>query len=327
MIFADKLIQLRKKNGWSQEELAEQMKVSRQAVSKWEGAQSIPDLEKIIRLSALFGVTTDYLLKDDMEESISSGATEDVAPLRRVSMEEANAFLSVKEATSKSIASATFLCILSPICLIILGAASESPAYRLSDNMAAGIGMIILLAFIAVAVAIFISSGSKTSSFTYLEKEVFETEYGVSGMVKDRKQQYRSTYTRNNIAGTCICILSLTPLFAGIILNDEDDLFTIIMFTLTMVIAGIGVTLFIRSGIIWASFDKLLQEGDYSKQKKEQQSIATAISTAYWTIATTIYLAYSFTSNSWDYSWIIWVVAGVLYPAILAVLNIFEQKK
>ena len=54
MIFADKLIQLRKKSGWSQEELAEQMGVSRQSISKWEGAQSIPDLEKIIRLAKLF---------------------------------------------------------------------------------------------------------------------------------------------------------------------------------------------------------------------------------------------------------------------------------
>ena len=64
MILADKIIRLRKKNGWSQEELAEKMQVSRQAVSKWEGAQTIPDLEKILMLSRLFGVTTDYLLKD-----------------------------------------------------------------------------------------------------------------------------------------------------------------------------------------------------------------------------------------------------------------------
>lgn len=63
MIFADKLIQLRKKSGWSQEELAQQMHVSRQSVSKWEGAQSVPDLEKMVQLSRLFNVTTDYLLK------------------------------------------------------------------------------------------------------------------------------------------------------------------------------------------------------------------------------------------------------------------------
>lgn len=68
MIFADKLITLRKKAGWSQEELAEKLNVTRQSVSKWEGAQSVPDIDKILQLSRLFGVTTDYLLKDNAAE-------------------------------------------------------------------------------------------------------------------------------------------------------------------------------------------------------------------------------------------------------------------
>lgn len=62
MILADKIIAMRKKNGWSQEELAEKLNVSRQSVSKWESAASIPDINKILELSKIFGVTTDYLL-------------------------------------------------------------------------------------------------------------------------------------------------------------------------------------------------------------------------------------------------------------------------
>ena len=65
MILADKIIEQRKKNGWSQEELAEKMDVSRQSISKWESAQSVPDMGRIVLLSQLFGVSTDYLLKDD----------------------------------------------------------------------------------------------------------------------------------------------------------------------------------------------------------------------------------------------------------------------
>lgn len=61
MILADKIIDLRKKAGWSQDELASKLNVTRQSVSKWEGAQSIPDMERIVRMSRLFGVTTDYL--------------------------------------------------------------------------------------------------------------------------------------------------------------------------------------------------------------------------------------------------------------------------
>lgn len=64
MKLGQKITQLRKKSHLSQEALAEKMNVSRQAVFKWESNQSIPDIEKIVDLSELFGVTTDYLLKN-----------------------------------------------------------------------------------------------------------------------------------------------------------------------------------------------------------------------------------------------------------------------
>lgn len=63
MNMADRIQYLRKAKGISQEELAEKVGVSRQAVSKWESEQSMPDLEKIIAMSDFFEVTTDYLLK------------------------------------------------------------------------------------------------------------------------------------------------------------------------------------------------------------------------------------------------------------------------
>ena len=63
MILADKITDLRKKQGLSQEELAEKLNVSRQSVSKWESAQATPDLKRIIEMSKLFGVSTDFLLK------------------------------------------------------------------------------------------------------------------------------------------------------------------------------------------------------------------------------------------------------------------------
>ena len=91
MILADKIIRLRKKNGWSQEELADKMNVSRQAVSKWEGAQTIPYLEKILQLSILFGVTTDYLLKDEIENEELTSDTSSDTTVKRISIEEANA--------------------------------------------------------------------------------------------------------------------------------------------------------------------------------------------------------------------------------------------
>ena len=326
MIFADKLILLRKKAGWSQEELADQMNVTRQSVSKWEGAQSVPDLEKMLRLSELFGVSTDYLLKDEIEEAEHIDLSDDTPSLRRVSMEEANAFLSVKLRTAKTIAYAAFLCILSPIALLILSAISESTAGVLNENIANGIGMIVLIILVAIAAVMFISSGGKTAPFAYLEKEKFETEYGVSGMVKERKAQYKDLHTKHNIVGTCLCVTALIPLFIGAIINADSDLFLTIMLSLSFLIAGVGVICFIKTGIIWASYEKLLQEGEYSKENKEKPSLSSAIYTAYWVIAAAVYLGYSLSSNNWGQSWIIWVVAGVIFPAVIAITNAFEKK-
>lgn len=326
MIFADKLILLRKKAGWSQEELAEQMDITRQSVSKWEGAQSVPDLEKMIRLSELFGVSTDYLLKDEIEEAEQLNSSNDIPTLRRVSMEEANAFLSIKSKTAKTIAYAAFLCILSPIALLMLGAINESTPGILNEDIAGGIGMIVLIIFAAIAAVMFILSGNKTAPFAYLEKEKFETEYGVRGMVKERKAQYKDLHTKNNIAGTCLCITALIPLFVGAIIDADNDLFLTIMLSLSFLIAGVGVICFIKTGIILESYEKLLQEGEYSIENKEKPSIATAVYTAYWIIATAIYIGYSLSSNNWGQSWIIWVVAGVMFPAIIAITNAFDRK-
>lgn len=82
MILADKITALRKKAGWSQEELAEQLGVTRQSVSKWEGAQSVPDMDKVVQMSRLFGVTTDFLLKDELSEEEPAPEGCD-SPLRR----------------------------------------------------------------------------------------------------------------------------------------------------------------------------------------------------------------------------------------------------
>ena len=68
MNLSEKIMMLRKKEGWSQEELANHLQISRQAVSKWESGQSMPDTDKIIQLSQLFQVTTDYLLLDQENE-------------------------------------------------------------------------------------------------------------------------------------------------------------------------------------------------------------------------------------------------------------------
>ncbi len=231
MILADKLVKLRKKSGMSQEELAEKMNVSRQAVSKWEGAQSIPDLEKILQLSELYGVTTDYLLKDSME--IEEFMEKDADSVRKVTLEEANEYLSLRKTASVRTALATFLCILSVIPLIVLGGATTLPDHPISENFAGGLGMIIMLVLAATAVGIYVYTGSQSARFEFLEKEPFETEYGVTGAVGERKKAFHDTYVRLHVIGTCLCVLSPTALFAAAFL-DKGDFFTVIMLAATI---------------------------------------------------------------------------------------------
>lgn len=71
MDFSEKLLALRKANDMTQEQLAQKLDVSRQSVSKWESGQAIPELEKIVAMSAVFNVTTDYLLKSSEINDLS----------------------------------------------------------------------------------------------------------------------------------------------------------------------------------------------------------------------------------------------------------------
>lgn len=323
MILADKIIRLRKKNGWSQEELAEKMQVSRQAVSKWEGAQTAPDLEKVLMLSNLFGVTTDYLLKDEIEDEEFTDENDNTS-VRRITLAQANDFLEWRKSASIRIALGTLLCIIAVIPLLILGAASEVPAYNISENAAGGIGLTALFVIAAIAVAVFIFCGFRNAPFDFIDKEPFETEYGVKGMVKERQKAYKCTYTKCIVIGTCICILSPIPLFLGAF--TEKEFFTVIMLTATMLLAGIGAVFFIVSGVRWASMQKLLKEGEFAPREKRKSSIKETVGTIYWLTAAAVYLGWSFLSNDWEITWIVWPIAGILFAVVMCLCNLVADR-
>lgn len=311
MILADKIIEERKKNGWSQEELASKLGVSRQAVSKWESAGSIPDLQRILQMSELFGVTTDYLLKDEIEEERLNEYVE--TKIIKVSMEEANQYLDMKSKGSRIVANATSLCILSPVPLIVLGTMTE-------DRILIGFSLVLLLVLVAIAVYLFVNYGLRESHMQHLEKEIFETEYGVSGMVRERRDKYEPTFTRNIAIGVVLCILSVIPtIMAGVM--EVEDYMSGISVGLLLIIVSIGVNILIRAGMIKSSYDTLLQEGEYTIEEKHLKKKTDAFSGAYWCLMVAIYFGWSFWTNNWKFTWIIWPVAGVLYAAVLGMVK------
>lgn len=322
MLLADKIVTLRKRAGWSQEELAAQLGVSRQSVSKWEGAQSVPDMQKVVQMSRLFGVTTDYLLKEELGEPEPAPAESD-APLRCVTMEQAADYLALRQAAAPKLALATLLYVLSPVALLLLAALSDRPGADLSENAAAGIGLCVLLVLVAAAVAVFITCAAQVKAYAFLESEPFETAYGVTGMVRERRAAAAPEHTRGKVAGTVLCILSAVPLFIAVCL-DGSDLLYVGAVCLLLVLAGVGSALFVYGGVYQAAMDRLLEEGDYVRPRKRQNGVVGAISSIYWLTVTAAYLLWTF-GPWWDAqpqdTWILWAVAGLLYGAVMALVR------
>ena len=331
MILAEKIINLRKKNGWSQEELAEKLGVTRQSISKYEGAQSIPDLDKILKLSEIFGVTTDYLIKDELEEEeyapsqMHENESESDRSVHKVTMEMANEYLQIIDWSAGKTAFATMLCILSPIVLLMLGAMSEMPDYHISENVAAGIGICVLIVLIAIAVTIFILCGMKTKKYEFMEKEDIETAYEESGMVKEKRDAYHSLYVTQLVIGITCCICSVIPLF-GTLAVSESDFYMVSAVCMLLTLVAIGTYFIVRSAAKMNAMNQLLEEEDYTRQKKHENKKMSGPVTVYWLIATAIYLAWSFTTNDWDRTWIIWPVVGVLFPAFYAIVSGIRKK-
>lgn len=187
MILADKIISLRKRFGWSQEELADKLNVSRQAVSKWESGNSIPDMEKVVNMSNLFGVSTDFLLKDEMEVETPSETDDTTEGRKNISVEEANGFMDMTAAFSVKMAMAVQALVLSPVVLLILTAFTESKKYHLTDDKAVGMGMVVLMVIVAVGVSILISTGIKLERYDYIKKSSITLQYGVRGIVEKER--------------------------------------------------------------------------------------------------------------------------------------------
>lgn len=329
MILAEKIVYLRKKKGWSQEELAEKLDISRQSVSKWELDASIPDLDKIVKLSELFGVTTDYLLKEEIQEisgDVPEVFEEALAPsVRKVSAEEADAFMDLTRKMSGRIASAITLFILSPVPLIFLSGVAEYKNSRLTEDMAGGFGAAILLILVAAGVAVLILNGMQLSEFEYLETEAIQTDRILTERVEEARRAFEPTFRVTVTIGVFLCIIGVIPLLMSVGFTSDEFVY-ICCLDILLVLIAIGVHLFVRYGMIYDSYDKLLQRGDYTEEKKALGRKTSFFPKIYWCLVTAVYLGISFYFSNWEISWIVWPVAGVLFVALNGIVQAVAGK-
>ncbi len=319
MILADKIIDERKKNGWSQEDLADKLGVSRQSVSKWESAQSIPDLQRILEMSKLFGVSTDYLLKDEEGDRGSFEAEDPGEIRRRVSMEEANDFLAANEGFAKKVSLGVAMIISGVVLLLVVMALQKGAVISVSENAAAGIGVVLLLLSVAAALAIIIPAGLAYSKWGWLGETPFETEYGVEGAVRARDERYQSTFVKNITIGVIIIMLGVMGIVGASLLSSNEGV-QIGAVAVFMALVTIAVYLFVQAGVIKSGYARVLREGDYAPKGPKDRVVDT-VTTVYWLLVTAGFFAWSFIWNAWDKSWLVWPIAGIGYAIIAAILK------
>jgi len=425
MILAEKIMRLRKQQGWSQEDLAVRLDISRQSVSKWESGASIPDLDKIIKLSDLFGVSTDFLLKDEMDEipatairseepaltitntvdaanakvhmdTVSAATVEDQPEFfdgsksvqvkgtadivsaepsetggaawndqgagpgnkgigaggaawndqgagignkgagsrinikeRKVLLDEANRYMEIVEQVARKIAIGVAMCILSPVMLIFLAGLAESGETNIADkwiteNTAAGLGVSILLLMVAGGVALIVFNLARLKKFEYLEHDLLDLEYGIAGIVERKMEAFEPVRKRCLTVGVALCIACAVPLMMAVAF-DSGEMVTVFCVDMILILVSFGVYMFIWSGMIQGSYEKLLEEGDYTREKKIENKKNENLSKVYWGAVIAIFLGYSFVSMNWHISWVIWPCAGVLYGVVCGVAAMIRR--
>ena len=358
MKLAEKIMTLRKQRGWSQEELAQQLSVSRQSVSKWESGASVPDLDKILKMSEIFDVSTDTLLKEEIELNERNTTFEDLQnermkmdpsdmekfvnnqngtqqqfgedtqseeiPTHHVSMQEAKDYLEWAKHKAPWIALGTFLCVLSPVWLLMLSGMAEYKVLLITEDMAGGMGIAILLCMVAVAVAIFIIKGAHQERFQSFETQHIVADEEVRRMVLEEKQEFAPLSRKCTVTGVILSIVSVVPMMLMAAFS-MPDIYYIYSLAILLIFVAIATFFFVWSGTINGSYQILLEEEDYSLKNKQSSGRRKQISRIYWCTVTAIFVAVSFLTNRWDLTWIIWACAGVLCGAVSAIMSLSRR--
>lgn len=330
-MLADKIISERKRCGFNQEELADKLGVSRQAVSKWESAQAMPDIARVIQMAELFGCTTDYLLTDAATAGGTGGVVggdaaddnksrgETVSALDDKSVRE---YVALNKKVSVFFAIAVALCILSPALLILLAGFAEYSSINISEKAACAIGLTVMFLLIAAAVFVFVTFGIKLSKYEFMKKQRFKIGESVKAEIEQELTRFEKKFVLCVAVGVTLFVLAALPLIISGVIGAKEYVYTSLT-ALLLVIVSVGVAVIVKAGITKSCYDALLERGEYSDTAKKANKVLDAVNGAFWCFVTAGYLAWSFISKNWGLTWIVWPIAAVSYGAIVAVVKIF----
>jgi len=324
MILADKIIKLRKQLSWSQEELAERMNVSRQSVSKWESTNSIPDLNKIIMLAELFDVSTDFLLKDDIE-ALDSPSESKEPNVIQISLEQAMKYVEDKVEASALITKGVMLCICSVVPLFFFLAMAETSRLNLTSDIAAAIGVVSILIMISIAISYFIKTNQYENDLAVIDNEVFELEYGVHSVFKEKLKKFLPTYNLRLSVSIFLFIISFVPLMSVSILFGGTDIALMMLIVLLLIITG-GIYILLPVSAKYEAYNNILKDTSMETEKSKRTKRAEKLAAFYWPLLTAIFLGWSLWTMDWGVTWIIWPVGAVLFAALVGLMELLNKE-
>lgn len=294
MEFYQKLKNLRKQQGWSQEEFAEKLQVSRQAISKWENGQGFPETEKLVKMSRLFQVSLDYLLKD--EEHAVGEQHDAIEEGYYASQEVVEAYLLSKKQGARKIA----------IGVAILIASIVLPMYYRE-----AFSYVLFMMVIAIGVAIIVWQGFSVRVYKVLETQplVFD-EYFIQNF-RQKSLVNRKRYGLLIVTGIVFIILSFAiPLLT----NDGSYTDRHPLLVLMPLIWSFAVYLFIIAASAMEGERLIANNDEYVKEyeKAEELSKYGWIYVVVWPLATVAFLLIGFIWDAWHPGWLVFLVAAVL---------------
>ena len=234
-------------------------------------------------------------------------------------------YLAVSRESGRQVAGGVTLILLGVIILMLLQSIADMGWLVEKVAQAFGIGGLLLM--VAIAVYMFIMAGVKTDKYENMETKFVNIDPYLRNRIKLQKDEYITAFGRSIATGVFLILLGVIVLVTVTILEVGGNFVPQLLVPGLLAMVAIATALFITSGVKLGAYDKLLNEGDYSKRKKAEAVTMQPLSGLYWTLVLGGYLAWSFIGNAWAISWIVWPIAGVLFGAIASISSMLSRKR
>lgn len=244
--------------------------------------------------------------------------------IRQLSAIEAEEYLFAAKQSSVMLAAGVFLCVCSPVFLLLFaGMQYYYFMFPALEGIVQGIGIVLLLFMVACAVALFIRSGMKMEPYEYLKTECFMLDEDYEREFCQARESLRKKYYTKITAGVILCIFSVVPLLISAIITEYDnhDFYVLLCVIFLLVMIGTAVFLFVSSNMEMESYQVILQEKEYSVKNKKKQKAENLISSIFWPAVVCLYLAVSFITGGWQYTWLIWPLSAAAFDFICNIIG------